>query len=143
MDENDDGLQIDALEQALADIQRRGRRARMLYCVPTFHNPTGASLNLQRRRALVELATREDLLVIEDDVYRDVAYDGMPPPSLWSMDTAGCVLRLGSFAKSLAPGLRLGDHCCDGCDLVVVGYFGVEANSVRRLLRGSTPMRSV
>jgi DNA-binding transcriptional MocR family regulator len=105
---DDDGLQIEALEQALAGIKQRGQKARMLYCVPTFHNPTGTSLRLDRRQALIDLATREDLLIIEDDVYRDLAFDGIPPPSLWSLDHAGMVLRLGSFAKSLAPGLRLG-----------------------------------
>jgi len=63
---------------------------------------------MQRRRALIDLATREDLLILEDDVYRDLAYDSIAPPSLWSMDSSGIVLRLGSFAKSLAPGLRLG-----------------------------------
>ncbi|MDZ4720921.1 MAG: PLP-dependent aminotransferase family protein [Roseiflexaceae bacterium] len=105
---DDNGLRIEAVEQALADVKRRGRKARMLYCVPTFNNPTGASLSMQRRRALIDLATREDLLILEDDVYRDLAYDSIAPPSLWSMDSSGIVLRLGSFAKSLAPGLRLG-----------------------------------
>jgi DNA-binding transcriptional MocR family regulator len=80
----------------------------MLYCVPTFHNPTGVSLSMERRRALLEVAARVGFLVLEDDVYRELAFDGPPPPSLWSMDTEGVVVRLGSFAKSLAPGMRLG-----------------------------------
>ncbi len=105
---NQDGIQIDALESVLANLKKTGRRARMLYCVPTFHNPTGACLSLERRQALIDLAARNDFLIVEDDVYRDLAYDGSPPPSLWSMDTHDVVLRLGSFAKSLAPGLRLG-----------------------------------
>jgi DNA-binding transcriptional MocR family regulator len=103
-----DGVRIDALDEALSALRRAGRRARLLYCVPTFHNPTGVSLSMARRQALLEIAAREELLVLEDDVYRELSYDGPPPWSLWSKDRANTVLRLGSFAKSLAPGLRLG-----------------------------------
>jgi 2-aminoadipate transaminase len=102
------GLDVAALAETIADLRRAGGRPRLLYTVPTFHNPTSASLEADRRLALVELAAAEDLLVIEDDVYRDLSYDGPPPPSLWSMAPPGTVARLGSFAKSLAPGLRLG-----------------------------------
>ena len=102
------GLRIDALAETIAELRRTGRRARLLYCVPTFHNPTGASLQTERRAALVELAAAEQLLVIEDDVYRELSYDGPTPPSLWSLAPPDTVVRLGSFAKSLAPGVRLG-----------------------------------
>jgi DNA-binding transcriptional MocR family regulator len=76
--------------------------------VPTFHNPTGACLAPERRRALVELAAEEGFLIVEDDVYRELAYDAPAPPSLWRLAPPGVVARLGSFAKTLAPGLRLG-----------------------------------
>src|SRR5581483_337092 len=102
------GLRLDALAAKLADLRGAGKRARMLYTIPTFHNPTGVCLPDDRRHALVELAIREGFLIVEDDVYRELAYDGPPPASLWSMAPAGTVVRLGSFAKSLAPGLRLG-----------------------------------
>ncbi len=102
------GLNITALEDALAALKVEGRTPRLLYTIPTFHNPSGLSLSLERRHALVTLAEREGFLVIEDDVYRELAYDGAAPPSLWSLAPHGPVLRLGSFAKSLAPGLRLG-----------------------------------
>ena len=85
-----------------------GRRPRLLYTVPTYHNPTGASLALARRSALVDLAAAEDLLIVEDDVYRELSYNRPAPPSLWSLAPVGAVVRLGSFAKSLAPGVRLG-----------------------------------
>jgi DNA-binding transcriptional MocR family regulator len=79
-----------------------------LYTVPTFNNPTGTSLNLSRRRELVLLAASENLRIVEDDAYRELFYDGPVPPSLWSLAPSGTVIRLGSFAKSLAPGLRSG-----------------------------------
>jgi DNA-binding transcriptional MocR family regulator len=103
-----DGLRIDALEATLAALRREGRRPRFLYTIPTYHNPTGTSLSHARRRALIDLATAEDFLIVEDDVYRELAYDGDAPPSLWSMAPVGRVTRLGSFAKAVAPGLRLG-----------------------------------
>jgi DNA-binding transcriptional MocR family regulator len=81
---------------------------RLLYTIPTFHNPTGVSLAPSRRQRLVEVAAAHDLLVVEDDVYRELWYDAPAPPSLWSIATRGTVVRLGSFAKTLAPGLRVG-----------------------------------
>jgi DNA-binding transcriptional MocR family regulator len=105
---DDGGLRVDALAEAVARLRRAGRRPRLLYCVPTFHNPTGASLLAERRAALVQLAAAEQLLIVEDDVYRELSYDGAAPPSLWSLAPPGTVVRLGSFAKSLAPGVRLG-----------------------------------
>jgi len=102
------GLRVDAVEEALVELRGQGRRARMLYHVPTFNNPAGITMDLDRRRALVALAQREELLVLEDDVYHELWYDAPPPPSLYSLSPAGPVVRLGSFSKVLAPGLRLG-----------------------------------
>jgi DNA-binding transcriptional MocR family regulator len=102
------GLRVDALAETIAGLRRAGRRPRLLYLVPTFHNPTGASLEARRRAALAALAAEEQLLVVEDDVYRELSYDGPAPPSLWSLAPPDTVVRLGSFAKSLAPGARLG-----------------------------------
>jgi 2-aminoadipate transaminase len=103
-----DGLIVDALTETLADLRRQGIRPRLLYSIPTYHNPTGVSLSLARRRALVEVAAEAGLLIVEDDVYRELSYDGPAPPSLWSLAPPGMVVRMGSFSKSLAPGLRLG-----------------------------------
>jgi 2-aminoadipate transaminase len=102
------GLKVDALEAIVEQLRRRNRTVRLLYTVPTFNNPTGASLAPDRRQQLVRLAEAAKLLIVEDDVYRELAYDGPAPPSLWSLARPGTVLRLGSFAKSLAPGLRVG-----------------------------------
>lgn len=105
---DDDGLRLDALERTLTDVQREGKRARLLYTVPTFTNPTGRSLSAERRAALVQLAARHDLLILEDDAYRELWYDTPPPPPLTSYGAPTHVARMGSFAKILAPGLRLG-----------------------------------
>ena len=102
------GMVVEALAAQLVDLKHSGTRVRALYTVPTFGNPTGASLSEARRELLVELAAAEELLIIEDDVYRELAYDASAPRSLWSMAPSGTVARMGSFSKSLAPGLRLG-----------------------------------
>lgn len=103
-----DGIVLDELARVVAQLRRDGERPRLLYTIATFHNPTGRNVSLERRNALVDFAARESLLVAEDDTYRELSYDGPPPPSLWALDRAGVVVRIGSFAKSVAPGLRLG-----------------------------------
>jgi DNA-binding transcriptional MocR family regulator len=105
---DEDGLIVDALTETLTGLRRQGIRPRLLYTIPTYHNPTGLSLSLARRRALLEVAADAGLLIVEDDVYRELSYDGPAPPSLWSLAPPGVVVRMGSFSKSLAPGLRLG-----------------------------------
>jgi DNA-binding transcriptional MocR family regulator len=82
--------------------------ARFLYTVPTFGNPTGRSLSGDARLSLVRAAQRSGVPVIEDDTYRELGYDGPAPPSLWDLAGGHGVIRVGSFAKTVAPGLRLG-----------------------------------
>ncbi len=102
------GLDVEALETTLQRLRSSGRVPRLLYTIPTFHNPAGVSLSPDRRRRLLAVAREHDLVVVEDDVYRELAYDGPAPPPLWALDAKAPVVRLGSFSKSLAPGLRLG-----------------------------------
>lgn len=104
---DEDGLRPDALADALARLKRLGRRPRFLYLVPNFCNPTGATLSLERRRTVVALARAADILILEDDVYRHLWYDAPPPPPLSDL-APDQVIRLGSFSKLLAPGLRVG-----------------------------------
>ena len=107
------GLSVTALEGVIVRLRREGTRPRLLYTVPTFNNPTGVSLGADRRRALVDLAAEEGLTIVEDDVYRELTYTGVTPPSLWSLAPPGTVVRLGSFSKSLSPGLRAGYMTAD------------------------------
>ena len=105
---DEDGLRVDALAERLEALARRGEAARMLYLIPTFQNPSGVTLAAGRRQPILDLAERYNLLVIEDDVYRDLAFEGRPPTSLFALDGGRRVLRIGSFSKILAPGVRLG-----------------------------------
>lgn len=99
-----EGLRVDLLEEVL----RVTPRARMIYTIPEFQNPTGATLSLPRRKRLIDLANRHDLVVLEDTPYRQIRFSGAPLPTLKSLDTEGRVIHLGSFSKVLVPGLRLG-----------------------------------
>jgi DNA-binding transcriptional MocR family regulator len=103
-----EGMQIDALEETIESLQRREKQPRLLYLVSTFGNPSGTTLGVKRRQALAELAQQSDLIVVEDDVYYQLWYDSSPPPPLYSLSTSESFIRLGSFSKILAPGLRLG-----------------------------------
>lgn len=103
-----EGLQVEALARRLQTLARRGKRAHFLYTIPNFQNPSGITLASDRRQAILDLAERYDLLVVEDDVYRDLPYEGEVPPSLFELDGGRRVLRIGSFSKILAPGVRLG-----------------------------------
>jgi 2-aminoadipate transaminase len=102
---DEEGLKPEAITAELA------KDAAFLYALPNFQNPTGRTLHEGRRRALIDRAIALNLLVIEDDPYGDLRYRGEAQPSLLSIATqAGCdnVVRMGSFSKTLAPGLRLG-----------------------------------
>jgi 2-aminoadipate transaminase len=100
---DDDGLQVDAL----ADRLEGGLRPRLLYVIPDYQNPSGRTLPLERRTALVELCRRYDVLIFEDVAYREITFDGSSLPSLWSLGP-DVVLQAGTFSKLLSPGVRLG-----------------------------------
>jgi len=105
---DDDGLDVDALEALLRDLERRGERMRLLYTIATFHNPTGSTLSVARRQRLIDLCTRHDVLIAEDDAYGELFFGDEPPPSLYSLAGGKGVVKLGSFSKIVAPGLRVG-----------------------------------
>jgi len=105
---DDDGLIPDELERLMAELQASGRVANMLYTVPTFHNPTGRTLPQARRLEVIRLARHYSFLIVEDDVYRDLSFEGTVPPSFYALAKGQQAVSIGSFSKSLAPGLRLG-----------------------------------
>ncbi|MCB2177434.1 MAG: PLP-dependent aminotransferase family protein [Actinomycetales bacterium] len=101
------GLIPEALEEALTLLRTAGRRVKMLYTVPNFHNPAGVTLSMERRPRILEIARRHGVLVVEDNPYGLLGFDGEPLPAMRSMDDEG-VVYLGSFSKTFAPGYRIG-----------------------------------
>jgi 2-aminoadipate transaminase len=101
-----DGLEIDRLEEKLQELQREGRKVKFLYTIPTFQNPAGTTMTLERRKALVEVAARYRLLIVEDDPYSRLRFRGEPLPSLFALAQGRGVLGVGTFSKLIATGLR-------------------------------------
>lgn len=120
-----EGVRLDALAATMRRLRESGRTVRFLYTVPTYHNPTGIVFSDERRQGLVELAAAQGLTIIEDDPYRELAYDGQPPDSLWSIAGPGTVIRLGTFSKSLAPGIRVGFITADPPTAQRIGWSGL------------------
>lgn len=100
----DDGMNIKALEDALENNDD----VKFIYTIPTFQNPTGTTMSEAKRRKLIELANKYDVLIIEDNPYGDLRFSGEDLPTLKSLDTEGRVIYVGSFSKILSPGMRLG-----------------------------------
>jgi 2-aminoadipate transaminase len=101
---DDEGLQVDALERALAD----GAKPAFVYTIATFQNPSGRTLSEERRRRLAELARERELLVLEDDPYGLVRYEGTAPPTIFELEGGTNVAYASSFSKTIAPGVRVG-----------------------------------
>ncbi|MEM1198964.1 MAG: PLP-dependent aminotransferase family protein [Pseudomonadota bacterium] len=107
--QDDEGLDVAELEEKLKRLEANGERMpKLLFDIPDFHNPTGITMSLARREALIELAKRYNFIILEDDPYRRIRFEGEPIPPLKALDDAGVVIALGTVSKILAPGLRLG-----------------------------------
>ena len=105
---DDDGMRIDVLEAELARLAAAGRAPKFIYTVPTFQNPAGVTMSLERRQRLVQIARDRELLVLEDNPYGLLRFEGTPLPTLRSLDGGDYVIYLGTFSKILSAGLRLG-----------------------------------
>jgi 2-aminoadipate transaminase len=105
---DDDGMRIDELEATLDRLDTEGRRPKFIYTIPNFQNPAGVTMSLPRRRRLVEVAKERELLVLEDNPYGLLRYEGEPLPTLYALDRGEFVIYLGTFSKILSPGIRLG-----------------------------------
>jgi 2-aminoadipate transaminase len=103
------GLDVDELAAQLKDREREGlKQPKFIYNVPDFHNPTGVTMSLERRLALIQLASERGIHIVEDSPYRKVRFEGKSIPSLKALDAGDTVFYVGTFSKLMAPGLRVG-----------------------------------
>jgi 2-aminoadipate transaminase len=106
-----DGIALDDLDETFLALQREGKRARVLYLVPNFQNPTGLLIGRSKRQALLAWAERRDVLIVEDDPYRDLYFEDSATEAdvrpIRADDSSGRVVYLSSFSKTLAPGYRV------------------------------------
>lgn len=129
VDVDEHGMNVEALEETLHDLARRGQRPKFIYTIPTFHNPSGTLMPLERRRRLVALAKEYGVLIVEDDAYGDLYFESPPPPRLSALDHEGWVVQVGTFSKILAPGLRMGWACGSHEIIQRLASFKVEGSS--------------
>jgi 2-aminoadipate transaminase len=103
-----DGMRMDLLEATIETLEADGKRPKFIYSIPTFQNPGGVTLSLERRKRLVEIAREKEILVVEDNPYGLLRFEGEPLPTLYSLDGGNYVVYLGTFSKILSAGLRIG-----------------------------------
>lgn len=108
---DDEGMRTDVLVQTLDSLAASGRRPKFIYSVPTFQNPGGVTMSEPRRRELVAIARERELLVLEDNPYGLLRFEGEVLPSLYALDGGDYVLYAGTFSKILSPGIRVGWLC--------------------------------
>jgi 2-aminoadipate transaminase len=102
------GMRVDALADTLEDLHRKGTPPRFIYTLATYQNPTGSMMPKARRLALLEVARRYDAIVVDDNCYGDVHFEGPQEPSLYALDESPNIIYIGSLSKILGPGVRVG-----------------------------------
>lgn len=110
---DDEGMRMDKLEELLQTTPN----VKFIYVIPTFQNPTGRTMSLERRKQLLEMARKYDVLIVEDNPYFELRYEGEFVPTIKSMDTEGRVIYCGSYSKVLSPGMRLG-YCIAAKEII-------------------------
>lgn len=151
----DEGLDLETLEEELERLRARGKSMKMLYTVPSFQNPTGVVMPQPNRGKLLEMAEEYDFLIVEDNPYGYISFEGEPPKPIKALDEGGRVLYLSTFSKIVSPGLRIGwvtaeeefveklaiaksavDLCSDGLSQYVASELlakGVVERQIRRV----------
>lgn len=102
------GLRVDLLEDELKKLADAGKRAKFIYCIPTHQNPAGCTLDLKRRERLLALAQQYNTFILEDDAYGELWFETEPPPSLFALSNGDHGVKVSSFSKIIATGLRMG-----------------------------------
>ena len=108
---DDEGIVTAAVRERLEALRRQGRRCKLIYTIVNFQNPSGPSQSLRRRHELVALAQEFDTLIVEDDAYGELRFEGETLPPLFALDSGGRVIRAGTLSKILGAGVRIGWLC--------------------------------
>jgi (S)-3,5-dihydroxyphenylglycine transaminase len=140
------GIDLDDLRRQVREARRRGLRPRCVYVVPDFSNPSGIRMDLALRRELLRAAAEEDLLIVEDDPYGTFPADGERLPTLKALDPDRRVVYLGSFAKTVLPGVRVGfivaDQLVTGAGRRTGGFLADELGKLKSMVTVNTPSLS-
>ena len=104
---DEEGMQMDLLEEKLTQLKEEGKKVKFIYTISNFQNPAGVTMSLSRRKKILKIAQKFNLFIVEDNPYEKLRFEGESIPSIYSLDTDGRVISLGTFSKILCPGLRL------------------------------------
>ncbi|HCX72867.1 MAG TPA: aminotransferase [Candidatus Cloacimonas sp.] len=105
-DEN--GMRADKLEETLQELEKKGQKPKFIYVIPDFQNPAGVTMPEFRRKEIIDIAHKHDILILEDSPYKELRFEGEPQKTLYALDNTGQVITLGTFSKIFVPGFRLG-----------------------------------
>ena len=106
LDEN--GMRADILKETLEQLEKEGKKPKLLYIIPDFQNPAGVTMPVARRKEILALAKKHDVLILEDSPYRELRFEGEHQDTFYSLDNSGHVILLGTFSKIFVPGFRIG-----------------------------------
>jgi len=104
---DDNGMKVDLLEEKIKELKSKGENVKLIYTIPTFQNPAGVELSLERRKRMLEIAKEYDLIILEDDPYGKLRFEGDAIPPIKAFDDEGHVIYMATFSKILSPGFRL------------------------------------
>lgn len=160
VEQDDDGMRTDRLAETLRTLARAGKRAKLIYVVPDFQNPSGVTMSRERREGVLAAAREYHTLVVEDSPYRQLRFEGAAPPPLMSLDADGRVIYLSTFSKTLCPGLRIAwvaardeliqqfvtakqgmDLCCPAFTQAIAAEFCAQGHIYTRLPQITTLYR--
>lgn len=123
IDTDSNGMIMSHLEEVIKHTEN----VKYIYVIPDFQNPSGRTWSLERRKALIEIANRHNLVIIEDNPYGELRFEGEPQPAIKSLDTEGRVVYLGTFSKTFSPGLRIGWVCAS--EVLLSKYITVKQSA--------------
>ncbi len=105
---DDHGMRSDKLEEKLAELKAKGEKPKFIYIIPDFQNPAGVTMPNDRRKEIIAIAKKYDILIVEDSPYKQIRFEGEDQTSLFALDGDGHVINLGTFSKIFVPGFRIG-----------------------------------
>jgi 2-aminoadipate transaminase len=102
------GMRADKLEETLQGMEKNGEKPKFIYVIPDFQNPAGVTMPEARRKEVIEIARKHNILIVEDSPYKELRFEGKPQKTLYALDNTGQVITMGTFSKIFVPGFRLG-----------------------------------
>lgn len=147
-----EGMDVQVLEEKLKKLKAQGKRAKMLYIIPTFQNPDSSLMTMDRRKRVLELAEKHDFIIFEDNPYGYISFEGPMPTPLAGLDWSGRVMYTSTFSKMVSPGMRIGwivanpeftEHMMEAKDNISICNDGLSQYAAAELFRRGDVERQI